>query len=306
MNWRIKGVAQRVLSAVPGGRTVNGCLQRTLGSLRDFEYHVDCKVTGDWLVFAEYLRELGLRASGRDFLEIGTGWHPTLPVCFYLAGARSCQSFDLTRHLQWGMTARMVRRLEVHLPAIAASSGRTPAEVEAAYKRLLPCRSLDELLHQINLRYAAPADARHTGLPEGSVDVAFSNSVLEHVPPDVILGLMRETRRVLRPGGIGMHGANCGDHYAYFDKNITMLNYLQYSHDEWRVWNNDLLYQNRLRPCDFVRLAEEAGLNTVFARSQPAPELLECLPGLTLSSEFAAYPPEQLCATSLGLVSQAR
>src|SRR5258707_7948134 len=117
MNWRIKGVAQTVLSVTPGGRTINDFLQRTLGSLRDFESNVDGKVTGDWLVFASYLRELGLRPAGMDFLEIGTGWYPTLPLCFHLAGARSCQTFDLHRHLNWGMTSRMLRRLEVHLPA---------------------------------------------------------------------------------------------------------------------------------------------------------------------------------------------
>jgi SAM-dependent methyltransferase len=199
----------------------------------------------------------------------------------------------------------MLRRLEVHLPAIAAASGQDIATVEATYQRLLNCRNLDELLAQMNTTYSAPADARHTGLSERSVDIAFSNSVLEHVPPEVIADLMREIKRVLRPGGFGMHGANCGDHYAYFDKSITMLNYLQYSHDEWKFWDNDLLYQNRLRPRDFVRLAEDAGLKTVFVRAQPAPELMKRLPEFKLSPEFLAYPPEELCATSVGLVSQA-
>ena len=305
MNWRIKGIVQRVLSATPGGRTVNDYLQRTLGNLRDFEHSVDSKVTGDWLVFADYLQELGLDSAGMDFLEIGTGWYPTLPVCFYLAGARSCRSFDLHRHLNWGMTSRMLRRLRTHLPAIATASGKSLASVTAAYEQLLNCQSLEALLHQTNIRYFAPADATHTKLADASVDVAFSNSVLEHVPPEVILGLMRETRRVLRPGGVGMHGANCGDHYAYFDKSINMLNYLKYSHEEWKFWDNDLLYQNRLRPRDFVRLAEEAGLKTIFARSKPVPELLESLPALKLSSEFIEYPPEELCAVSVGFVSQA-
>lgn len=84
-----------------------------------------------------------------------------------------------------------------------------------------------------------------------------------------------------------------------------MLNYLKYSHDEWKFWNNDLLYQNRLRPCDFVRLAEDAGLKTVFVRAKPSPELLKALPTFKLSPEFSGYPPEQLCAPSVGMVSRA-
>jgi SAM-dependent methyltransferase len=305
MNWRVKGVIQGVLSAMPGGLRMNDFLQRTLGGLRNFEGNVDSKVTGDWLVFASYLQELGVDPAGKDFLEVGTGWFPTLPVCFYLAGARSCQSFDLHRHLDWGMTSRMLPRLNIHLPAIAEASGQNPDAISARYDELLRCRNLDDFLRTANIRYSAPADARRTGLPDGSVDIAFSNSVLEHVPADVIASLMREIRRVLRPGGLAMHGANCGDHYAYFDKSITMLNYLTYPEDKWAMWNNGLLYQNRLRPCDFVRLTEAAELETVFVRAAPSPQLLETLPKVKLAPEFSNYAPEELCATSIGLVSRA-
>jgi SAM-dependent methyltransferase len=305
MNWRVKGVIQGVLSAMPGGLRMNDFLQRTMGGLRNFEANVDSKVTGDWLVFASYLQELGVDPVDKDFLEIGTGWFPTLPVCFYLVGARSCQSFDLHRHLDWGMTSRMLPRLKVHLPAIAEASGQGVDAISARYDELLRCRTLDDFLRTAKIRYSAPADARQTGLPEGSVDIAFSNSVLEHVPADVIAGLMHEIRRVLRPGGLAMHGANCGDHYAYFDKSITMLNYLTYPEDKWAMWNNGLLFQNRLRPCDFVRLTEAAELETVFVRAAPSPQLLETLPKVKLAPEFSDYAPEELCATSVGLVSRA-
>jgi SAM-dependent methyltransferase len=305
MNWRVKGIVQGVLSAVPGGRAVNDRLQTSLGNLRDFDHMVDRKVTDDWLVFAEYFRELGLSPAGLDILEIGTGWFPTLPVCFYLAGARSCHTFDLHSNLNWQMTRRMLRRLEVHLAAIAAASRRDLASVTEAYQRLLQANSIEVFLEQSNIRYHAPADATQTGFEAGSVDVVFSNSVLEHVPAEVIRGLMRESRRILRPGGVAMHCANCGDHYAYFDKSITMLNYLTYTQREWERWNNELLYQNRMRPRDFVASSEGAGLKTLFVRFQPTPELLKVLPEIPVSPEFRDYPPEELCATSIGWVSQA-
>jgi hypothetical protein len=46
MNWRVKGVVQGLLSAVPGGGFINNCLQTTLGNLRDFEANVVAKVVG--------------------------------------------------------------------------------------------------------------------------------------------------------------------------------------------------------------------------------------------------------------------
>ena len=46
-------------------------------------------------------------------------------------------------------------------------------------------------------------DGVHVPLPDDSIDVAFSSNVLEHVRE--LPALLAETRRVLKPGGIGVH-----------------------------------------------------------------------------------------------------
>jgi SAM-dependent methyltransferase len=305
MNWRVKGVVQGVLSKVPGGGMVNDCLQTTLGNLRDFEANVDAKVVADWLVQLGNMQELGIRPQNLDYVEVGTGWFPALPICYRLAGARSCRTFDVVRHLNPKMTFRMLRRIENHLPAIAESSLRPLGEVEAAYASLCKTKTADQLLRGAGIQYLAPHDAAATGLPDASVDVVYSNSVLEHVPADAILRIMRETRRILRKGGLAVHSANCGDHYAYFDRGITQVNYLTYPERHWSKWNNRLLYQNRLRPSDFLDIAEQSGLRIVLDRSRPDPKMLSVLPTLTIAPEFRRYPPEQLAATSANFVAQA-
>lgn len=293
MNWRIKGVTQKLLSALPGGVAINDLLQRTVGDLRNFEQTVHNKVHNDWLVLVGHMTELGVRPAGLTYVEIGTGWFPALPVCFHLAGAARVISFDLHRHLNVKLTERMIGALKPHLPAIAKAAQR---EVEADYARLDTDR--------LPFDYRAPADAIATGLPDNSVDVVFSNSVLEHVPPHVIARLMKESSRILRPGGLSIHSANCGDHYAYFDRNITMLNYLTYPARDWEFWNNRLLYQNRLRPQDFTGMAEQAGLEIALCKFRPREELLAALPALTIAPEFRQYPPEQLCSTSIDFVGR--
>ena len=75
----------------------------------------------------------------------------------------------------------------------------------------------------------APADASQTSLLADSVDVVFSNSVLEHVPRDMIERCFAEAHRILRPGGVMFHSVHCGDHYAHFDRSISPLHYLQFS-----------------------------------------------------------------------------
>jgi hypothetical protein len=65
------------------------------------------------------------------------------------------------------------------------------------------------------------------------------------------------------------------------------------------AWNNRLLYQNRLRPADFLQLAEDAGLRVALSRFTPKEKLLKMLPTLAVAEEFSRYAPDQLCATSI-------
>jgi SAM-dependent methyltransferase len=302
MNWRVKGVVQKTLSALPGGMWVNDRLQRTLGELRHFDKVVDSKVVDDWLVLAVRLRKLEVSFPDLVLMEVGTGWFPTLPLCFYLAGARACHTFDQNRHLSGRETFRMARRLKGHLKTIAEAVGRPLAETEAAYAALQPAmdrRDASELMRVSGLHYHAPGDASASQLNPESVDVAFSNSVLEHIPGAGIRAIFAEQKRVLRPGGWSVHSVNCGDHYAYFDRALNPVRYLTFSEREWRFWNNDLLYQNRWRPRDFLDAAREAGLELPLVEFRARPELLDALPQLRISSEFAGYPAEELCSTSV-------
>jgi SAM-dependent methyltransferase len=304
MNWRIKGLVQKSLSIIPGGTVINDALQVSLGGLRDFASNVDDKVVNDWAVLVSHTREIGHSVAGQEYVEVGTGWFPTLPVCYSLAGVRSCKTFDIVRHLDEKLTFRMLGCLHKHLELISDASGRSMADVVSDHEKLLQCRSVPQLLDAARIEYIAPGDAAHSGLPDCSVDVMYSNSVLEHVPEEMISKIMAESRRILRPGGLSIHSANCGDHYAYFDSNISFINYLQYSEQNWKLWNNSLLYQNRLRPQDFAEIVEQAGLKVILYKYKPKPQLLQRLTNMAIAPEFQKYPPEQLASTSVDIVGQ--
>lgn len=303
MNWRIKGVVQKILSVTPGGMRVNDWLQKTAGTNRDFEGQLAAKVE-DWAILVTHSDTLGMPLEGRCLVEVGTGWFPTLPVCYSLAGVERCDTYDLTRHLNPELTFRMLAGLEAHLDKVAAAARQDRATVERRYRALRASAGIEQLLAEGRIGYHAPADASQTGLPAASIDIVFSNSVLEHVPPGVIQAIFHESARVLKPGGLSIHSANCGDHYAYFDKSITALNYLAYPARDWAFWDNNLLYQNRLRPADFVNMAAHAGLDVPISIHRPRPELLAALPGLAIAEEFRHYPPDQLCSTSVDLVGR--
>ena len=304
MDWRIKGLTQKALGIFPGGMQINDLLQRRVGALGDLRSHVTMKVVDDWVVLADYMKELGIGLAGLRYVEIGTGWLPIIPLCYSLAGAQNITTFDLTRHLNGRLTFQVLRMLNSLLPTIAEAGGRSLTEVESTFAHLMEAVTTEELFLRACIDYHAPADAAASGLSDGSVDVVFSNSVMEHVPGQDIARMMDESRRILRDGGVVMHCVNCGDHYAYFDRTITQINYLRYSDREWAFWNNRFLYQNRLRPVDFIQLAEKSGFEIVLLKIQPRAELLEKLPQMAIASQFSHYPAEDLCSTSIGFVAR--
>src|SRR5262245_58891379 len=123
MHWRIKGLTQKMLGAIPGGVVINDMLQRTLGELSHFDTSLAGQIAG-WTIIVSYLRNAGIALTNLELVEIGTGWFPTLPICFALAGAARCVSYDLNRHLSSRLTYRMLRGLREHLQTIGHASGR--------------------------------------------------------------------------------------------------------------------------------------------------------------------------------------
>ena len=122
MHWKIKGLVQKVLSGVPGGTLANDRLQ-LLGGLRHFDRNIASKVK-DWTLTCKYLSDVKFSIAGASMVEVGTGWHPVLPICIRLAGARSIRTYDIHRHLNPKWTRR------------ASQSGESGADL-----RLIRCEN---------------------------------------------------------------------------------------------------------------------------------------------------------------------
>ncbi|HTR55394.1 MAG TPA: methyltransferase domain-containing protein [Kofleriaceae bacterium] len=306
MDWRVKGTIQKLLGRVPGGARMHLLMQRRGGGLADFGRECDIKVD-DWRLMMGHLRAAGVALAGATLLEMGTGWYPTFPFCLYLAGAARVYTLDLVRHLDGVFVEQLADRLAAHVPLIAREAERLEADVASQQLALVDALARGASVAAATggvVDYHAPADAAATALPDESVDVVFSNSVLEHVPGDVIEACLAEAMRILRPGGIVFHSVNCGDHYAYADRSINQLHYLQYSDAAWSKWNNAFLYQNRLRARDFTEMARRAGFAIEIDTSRPSKERLAQLAQIRVHERFAHYPREQLAITSIDFVGR--
>jgi SAM-dependent methyltransferase len=306
MHWRVKGVVQKALGVIPGGRALHHRLQRGFGGLRRFDRELAGKVD-DWTIMARHLRDAGIPIAGTRFFELGTGWYPTFPLACVLAGATRVETFDLTRHLRPELVRACMAGLHAHLGAIAAASGASAVDVAARHASIAEAMARGADLAGASdggIRYHAPADATRSGLPDATADVVFSNSVLEHVAPEAIPPLFREAIRVLRAGGVMFHSVNCGDHYAYVDPALNQLHYLRYSDRGWRFWNNEFLYQNRLRAHAFPDAARDAGFAIELDTSKARPERLRQLAAMRVHPQFADIPPERLCITTVDFLAR--
>jgi SAM-dependent methyltransferase len=306
MHWRLKGFVQKVLGHMPAGDTLHYLLQRRLGGLKNFPAEFASKVD-DWRIMVGHLRDAGRPIAGGRFLEVGSGWYPTFPFACFLAGAERVTTVDLNRHLKVELTLGCAAMLADHVDTIATAAGVPVEEVRERQRRLV--QTLDDRLDLTAasggvIQYRAPADARATALPDGSIDCVFSNSVLEHVPGDTIEGIFRESKRVLVPRGIMFHSVNCGDHYAYVDRSISQLHYLRYSDAAWQLWQNEFLYQNRMRAQEFVQLAEQTGFTIALNTAHPVEKRLRELAQVPVHPQFGRFTPEQLCITTIDFIAR--
>jgi SAM-dependent methyltransferase len=297
----MKGVIQKTLSILPGGSNCNYFLQRSLGQLRS-DGMVDHTFEQDVTVIFERMARLDLDPAKSRVLEIGTGWLPTFPLSLALAGFRQVRTVDLYRHLRESAVRRTLMALEKYLDHPTFRPFASVDQVHANFQRLV--RS-DSIFAAAGIVYEAPCNATSTGWSAGSLDLITSNNVFEHVPVPGLVALFAEAKRLLRPGGHVLHCVNCGDHYAYADRGITQLNYLSFSEAEWDRWNNSIQYQNRLRPIDFMEMADSQNLRVESAEFRPSESGLLQLKSMVIAPEFSHYSNEQLASTSLTLIASA-
>lgn len=305
MKWKFKSHLQRCCSVIPGGGAIYNQLQRRLGGLRQPDYmnKFSCQKQ-----MAILLKKHGTRINGAEVFEVGTGWIPLVPIGFWLCGAARVRTCDLNHYLElpllrgalhWisGHTEPLV---EHYAPLVSKDSLRARLSLLSMLKD-----QPENFLREAKIEYMAPADAARTGLPAESVDIHFSANSFEHIPQQVLAGILREARRVLKPDGLAMHHVDPSDHFSHCDPSITSINFLQFEPHDWQKFNdNRYAYHNRLRDADYRRLFEASGLGLIESSYEVDGRALQALKdGFPLAAQFSSMPPEELCRYRLDYVA---
>ncbi|MFH1920043.1 MAG: class I SAM-dependent methyltransferase [Planctomycetota bacterium] len=301
-NWKIKVLVQFILAHVPFGEQLNHSLQRLHRREEARKKGITDELPKLGTAITMIRNHIVLR--GASVVEVGTGWVPLPTTLLYLAGARRILTYDHVRHVRFELVREMLD-VFVGLPRELSEILDVPEEqIKSKLAGLCSADNLEHFLSLAGIEYVAPGDAAATGEPEGSVDLFFSYAVLEHVSEKVLDALVKESRRLLRPGGcfyayIGLH-----DHYAGFDKRISKVNFLRYPEWVWRLFvKNKISYHNRLRLREFVERLEGCGGSIKEIRSIVDPEDIARVRSMNVDRRFEHFSPEECAVTTAEIVA---
>jgi len=261
MNFLYKAALQRILSHLPYGVEINERLRRkTLLSRTPLSTISEC------LRQVQILNKHGIYVEGKNLLEIGTGWKPIFPLCYLLLGAEKVITVDLNRYLTKEYLRLALEDVLFHLPQIRNDVMIRNLNIELFDQNIERIRDIytddqdfDKTIEKLGIQYIAPGDARSLKLADSSIDIYESRAVMEHVAEDTIDSIYHEAYRLLKPShGCMIQDIDISDHWSYFDKKITRINFLQYNGIFWKLINSPIAYQNRFRQCHHLETIQNA------------------------------------------------
>jgi len=293
--WHLNAAMGTVKALIPFQETLRRAKRRFVPYRTDEA--VDQGLLGDGLQMIDALQSVGLDIKPSVVLEVGSGWHPVIPLLFHLAGARRIKMTDQVSLMDASLVASAASFIERNKARLAACQIDLPAEWTSAIKR--DSQSLERMLDALRIDYDASFE--FSKLANGSIDVLVSRAVLEHIRPDVLTSLLAQFRRVLKPGGHMCHVIDNTDHYAHADKSINYVNFLRFEDWQWRLLTiNPFAYTNRLRHSDYRRLLVAAGFRIVREVTRVDKKSLASLGCMPLAAKFRDKDLEDLAtATSL-------
>jgi SAM-dependent methyltransferase len=230
-------------------------------SLRVFQMHME---------FAGFAGDL----SGKTLMELGPGDGVASAVLAAAHGARSIL-------VDTGAYAGTDPARYVELANYLHGRGLARVPVEG-------CKTIEELLQACNAQYLTAGLASLRGVPDRSVDLIFSQAVLEHVRRGEFAETMQECRRVLKPGGAFTNHVDLKDHLG------GALNNLRFEESVWEgaLFSRSGFYTNRIRYSEMLEKFRKAG----FAIEWSRPKSWEKLPTprQSLAVPFRELPDEEL------------
>lgn len=234
--WWLKIIAKIVLSRLPLGYN----FWRKLGLFRHGKMDHSAYVIG---VFNAHCERAGLKGelTDRVVLELGPGDSIATAIVAASYGAK-------TILVDSGKYASQDVNLYKFFAKNLRGIGLNPPDLSAA-------RNIEDILDLCGSVYYTRGLSSLKEISEKSVDLIFSQAVLEHVREHEFHQTMVECKRILKNYGLASHCVDLKDHLGGGLNNLRFGN---------RIWESNFFvgsgfYTNRIRFSRMVSIAEEVG-----------------------------------------------
>lgn len=280
MKWTTKARIQWVVSILPNklSYATYYWLQTKFGKVESSDPIIKFKKA---VSIAQHIKIQGKIIENKTFFELGTGFRLNVPIAFWLMGAKETLTIDLNPYLKWDLILKDLVYIKNNSDLIKETISDGLLD-ESRFNLLMNCKldsnSIAEIMDMCNIRYLAPSDASNTLLKDNVIDYHISNDVLEHIPPNIILDILSEGKRITKDDGLFVHMVDFTDHFSHSDKSISSINFLKFSDKKWHKYaGNRYMYMNRLRKDDIEKIFQESGHNILSIESESDEKIINMI-----------------------------
>lgn len=304
--WILKAITQKTISYLPFSNRINFFFQKyvTKGVFLTDEYFEN-KIISFKDHLAYFKKSSAPNFAHQNVLELGTGWYPIVPIAMFLSGFEQVFSIDIEalmtkerqiiaikKYMEW----RKNGKLKTFLPHIDESKWNILKEILKKEETI----SHAEINQLIRLKPII-VDARKTNFEPNSIDFICSNNTFEHIPKFILKDILIEFSRILKPQGMMSHFIDMSDHFAHFDKTITIYNFLQFTEKQWDMIDNSIQPQNRMRFVDYKKMYKELNIDILHEKIRPYD--INMVKNMKIAESFKSYALSDLAISHGYLVS---
>ena len=124
--------------------------------------------------------------------------------------------------------------------------------------------NISDLKNYYNIEYIAPLNLITSNcFNSNQFDGCISTNTLEHIPNDQLYKIFYKLKEIIINEGIISAVIDYSDHYSHSDSQISPLNFLKYSSDEFKKYNHSNHFQNRMRHNDYKKIFQELGYDII-------------------------------------------
>lgn len=303
-DWRIKLFLEKMVSVLPFGYDYN--LYSYFGHkfLKIKNYDPAPRIEKG-LQNLELIRKItGFKCEDAIILELGTGLSGVDILLFYMLGAHRIITLDHKIHLKKELMVSVIRCLYEKLDDVGIRFDQDVEKLQYRLDSIKTNGSLEDLLASCNIFAYSGIIPNIDIVGDNSVDLLYSESCLQRIPTPNLEKIFEILPALICETAISFNRTDTKDFNSIYFKRLWGLDYLRYNDLTWSLMTAEKFNnQNRLRECEFIRLLESAGLNTLYVESFVKPEDVEKLKSFRVAKRFEGIPLEELAIVASKIIS---